>query len=108
MHRLGEENIDAIETFTSGGFGDLPLDTISRNDRRVRSSGTTSPITVKNRQMSRLRHVYGKISGLGGSDRFQGRHVYDLRRCKGHDEVFNLQGGILAWMRSGLPLAEMA
>ncbi len=27
---------------------------------------------------------------------------------KGHEKVFNLQGGILAWMRSGLPLAEMA
>ena len=26
---------------------------------------------------------------------------------KGHEEIFNLQGGILAWMRSGMPLAEM-
>jgi len=27
---------------------------------------------------------------------------------KGHSDVYNLQGGILAWMRSGMPLAVMA
>ena len=27
---------------------------------------------------------------------------------KGHEAVYNLQGGILAWMRSGLPLAATA
>jgi len=26
---------------------------------------------------------------------------------KGHDDVYNLQGGILAWMRNGMPLAAM-
>ncbi|TCV82539.1 rhodanese-like domain-containing protein [Sulfurirhabdus autotrophica] len=26
---------------------------------------------------------------------------------KGHDDVYNLQGGILAWMRDGMPLAAM-
>ncbi|MDD5240194.1 MAG: rhodanese-like domain-containing protein [Sulfuricella sp.] len=28
--------------------------------------------------------------------------------AKGHDNVYNLQGGIMAWMQSGLALAKVA